>query len=168
MKCRIWIHDHEILYEFIIWIQIWIHDYEEYREFICQNSYVWIHLWIHAGEFMIMKSYMNSYVWIHVWIQCYEEYREIMAEFLEMNSHMKSWLNSFSIPDSAQNLFQWEKMFYSSKVITSDSPQLLCSQLTASPKAAAWLLLGGNQAELLRRQTSGAAHSRAGRTWRAL
>ena len=58
------------------------------------NSYVWIHLWIHAGEFIIMKSYMNSYVWIHVWIQCYEEYREIMAEFLEMNSHIKSWLNS--------------------------------------------------------------------------
>ena len=26
--------------------------------------------------------------------QCYEEYCEIMAEFLEMNSHMKSWLNS--------------------------------------------------------------------------
>ena len=48
------------------------------------------------------------------------------------------------------------------------SPQLLCSQFTASPKAAAWLLLSGDQAALLRRQTSGAAHSRAGRTWRAL
>ena len=29
-----------------------------------------------------------------MWIQCYEEYREIMAECLEMISHMKSWLNS--------------------------------------------------------------------------
>ena len=64
-------------------------------EFICMNSSLNSCWWIHAGEFMILKSYMNSYVWIHVWIQCYEEYREIMAEFLEMNSHMKSWLNSF-------------------------------------------------------------------------
>ena len=31
------------------------------------------------------------------------------------------------------------------------------SQLTASPKAAVWLLLGGYQAALLRLQTSGAA-----------
>ena len=48
-------------------------------------------------------------------------------------------------------------MFYSSKVIIT----LLCSHLNASPKAAAWLLLSGDQAALLRRQTSGAAHSRA-------
>ena len=27
-------------------------------------------------------------------MQCYEEHREIMAEFLEMNSYMKSWLNT--------------------------------------------------------------------------
>ena len=60
MKCRIWIHDHEIIYEFIIWIHVWIHGHEEYHEIICQNSYVWIRLCIHAGEFMIMKSYMNS------------------------------------------------------------------------------------------------------------
>ena len=37
-----------------------------------------------------MNSSMNSLLSI----QCYEEYREIMAEFLEMNSRMKSWLNS--------------------------------------------------------------------------
>ena len=33
-------------------------------------------------------------LWIHMWIQCYEECCEIRAEFLEMNSHMKSWSNS--------------------------------------------------------------------------
>ena len=48
------------------------------------------------------------------------------------------------------------------------SEGILCSQLTESPKAAAWLLLCGVQAALLRRQTPGAAHNRAGRTWRAL
>ena len=95
---------HEILsYAFIIWkiwIQIWIYDHEEYLEFICHNSYVWIHLWIQSGEFMIMKSYMKIMKLqslIHLWIQYYhwfEEYSKIMAEFLEMNSHMKSWFNS--------------------------------------------------------------------------
>ena len=50
----------------------------------------------------------------------------------------------------------------------SEHSEPLCSQLTASPKAAAWLILGGDLASLLRRQTSGAEHSRAGRTWRAL
>ena len=29
-----------------------------------------------------------------MWIQCHKEHRETMAGFLEMNSHMKSWLNS--------------------------------------------------------------------------
>ena len=129
------------------------------------KSYVRIHICEFISEFMlvfmIMKSYMNSYIWIHVWIQCYEEYCEIMAEFLEMNSHMKSWLDSLSIPDSAPNLLQWEKMFYSSKEITTAS-------LQSGPKAAAWLLLSGDQAALLQWQTSGAAHSRAGRTWKAL
>ena len=47
-------------------------------------------------------------------------------------------------------------------------PLLLCSQLTASPKAAAWLMLDGNQAALLRLQMSDSAHSSARRTWRAL
>ena len=38
-------------------------------------------------EFMIMEEYREI---IHQ--NSYEEYRKIMAEFLEMNSHMKLWL----------------------------------------------------------------------------
>ena len=34
------------------------------------------------------------YLWFHLWIQWLWRYSEIMAEFLKMNSHMKSWLNS--------------------------------------------------------------------------
>ena len=52
MKCSTWIQEHEVLYEFIIWI----HVYVEYREIICQNSYLWVHLSIYAFEFMIMNS----------------------------------------------------------------------------------------------------------------
>ena len=44
---------------------------------------------------------------------------------------------------------------------------LLCSQLTASLKPAVQLLLCGDWAALLRRKKSGAAHSKAGRMWRA-
>ena len=54
--------------------------------------------------------------------------------------------------------------FYSNKVIMTPSLQ----SADCSPEAAALLLLGGNWAALLRRQTSGAAeHSSTGRTWRA-
>ena len=111
MTCSISIHDHEILYEFITWVHIWIHDHEEYHEIICRNSPVWIHLWIHVIQFICEFMPLNSWLWmarIHNYEIIYEfiitnscvnsaqwrEYREIMAEFSEMNSHMKSWLNS--------------------------------------------------------------------------
>ena len=57
MKICIWIHNHEILHEFIIWIQILIYDHEEYREIRCWNSHVWVYVWIHASEFILLKSY---------------------------------------------------------------------------------------------------------------
>ena len=41
-----------------------------------------------------MKSLKGIYLWFHLWIQWLWRHREIMAEFLKMNSHMKSWLNS--------------------------------------------------------------------------
>ena len=48
-------------------------------------------IWIHDYEIIL---------WIHVWIQCNGEYCEIMAEFLEMNSHMVDFVK-WNIPDSA-------------------------------------------------------------------
>ena len=120
----------------------------------------WIlRLWIHACEFVIMKSHMNSWSWTHVWIQCYEEYSEIMAQLLEMNWHMKSWLNSLILN------YSW----FSFKFV-SVKENVLLIQSNDHPffAVSSWLLLGGNQAALLRQQTSAAAHSRAGRTWMAL
>ena len=113
MKCHIWIHDDEILHEFIIWIQIWIHDHKEYCKIICQNSYACIHLWIHDGEFMIMKSsYMNlsefiimnscvnsvlwRVLWNHGWILGNEFTYEIMVEFIHLKLFLIQLQSSFS------------------------------------------------------------------------
>ena len=60
------------------------------------NSYIWILTYDFTIFFMIMNSYMNSYyefmimnsyatfhdLWIHIWIHVYEEYREIIPEFM--------------------------------------------------------------------------------------
>ena len=133
----------------------------------CQNSYLWIHLWIYAIEFMIMKSYMNSYY-------------ESMCEFSVMKNIVKSWLNS-SLSQAFTEFpyeiivefiklkyiqIQLQVCFSEGKCFThlKLSSPLLCSQLTVSPQAAVRLLLGGDRAALLQQQTSGAAHTRAGRT----
>ena len=101
------------------WFQVWFHHWHilHIHEFICEFighemshefighvilSYAFIiwKIWIQICEFMIMKSHMKIMKLqslIHLWIQyChwYEEYSKIIAEFLEMNSHMKSWFNS--------------------------------------------------------------------------
>ena len=133
-----------------------IHNHEFIYEFMPLNSWLWNHIWIHNHELMCEFSAMKNKV-DHAWIPRNEFTHEIMARHC--------WIHYLKIiQDSASNWFQWGKMSYSSKVIIDP-------QLTASPKAVAWLLLSpghcGNQAALLRRQTSGAAHSRAGRTWRA-
>ena len=39
MKCPKWIQDHEILYDFVIWIHIWIHDHEEHFEIMSELIY---------------------------------------------------------------------------------------------------------------------------------
>ena len=69
-------------------------------------------------------------------MQCCEEYREIMAEFLEMNSHMKSWLNSLILKYSG---FSFKFVSVRENVLLTqsnhqDSSPLLCGQLTARPK----------------------------------
>ena len=82
MKRSIWIHDHEILFEFMTWIQIWSHYHEKYSESY-QNSYIWIGPRIQAAEFIYMKSYMNS---------CYD----FTHELSDMKNIVKSWLNSYN------------------------------------------------------------------------
>ena len=90
------------------WNLIWIHSMNSYmyswlwRQINCQNSYLWDYEFIY--EFMLL-NHLNSWVWnqefiMYSWIseychrfKCCKEYREIAAEFLWMNSYMKSWLN---------------------------------------------------------------------------
>ena len=85
MKCSLWIHDYEIFYEFIRWIQTQIYDHEDSLKKIvklCQNSYVWNCLKIQDAEIMCSISYMNSY-------------NEFVYEFSAMKNIVKSWLNSY-------------------------------------------------------------------------
>ena len=117
MKCCIWIHGHDFRYdsEFIIWIQIWIHFHEFDMKKNIVKSYIRIHVYEFINEFinefMCMNSSMNSWRWIHnheiihefninkfiiihVWIQGHEEqYCEIIAEFMKVNSYMISLVN---------------------------------------------------------------------------
>ena len=112
---------------------------------ICRNSYVWIHLWIPACEFMIMKSsYMNLHSWVHVWIQCNEEYCEIMAEFLEMNSHIKSWIHqsywfSFKFVSVRENVLLIQSNHHPCLAVSSlQALRLLCASCGCCSVAARW------------------------------
>ena len=67
VKCHIWIHDQEILYEFIY-------------EFMIMKKI----LWNHTSEFIQMNSSLNSCWWIHD--------NEIIYEFIIMNSCVNSVL----------------------------------------------------------------------------
>ena len=96
-------------------------------------------------------------------MQCCEEYREIMAEFLEMNSHMKSWLNSLISKYSRFSLIVSGRE--NVLLIQSNRHSFFAVSLLQALGCAS-LLLSGDQSALLRLE-SGAAHS-AGRTWMAL
>ena len=160
MKCRIWIYDHEILYEFITWS--WGISWNHMLEFMCMNSSLNSCQRIHDNE-IIYEFIIMKLTWIHVWIQCCEEYREIMAEFLEMNSHMKSWLNSLISKYSRFSLIVSGRE--NVLLIQSNRHSFFAVSLLQALGCAS-LLLSGDQSALLRLE-SGAAHS-AGRTWMAL
>ena len=96
-----WLHEN--------WIHVWFHGYE----FILMNSYMNSYTWIQSYDFtiffMIMNSYMNSYyefmimnsyatfhdLWIHIWIHVYEEYREIIPEFMCTKVPDVQWVLDF-------------------------------------------------------------------------
>ena len=103
-----------------------------------------------------------------------------MCEFSAMKNIVKSWLNSSLSQAFTEFTYAIMVEFIKLKYIQIQlqicfsegncfthlklPSLLLCSQLTVSPKAAVRLLLGGDRAVLLQQQTSGAAHTRAGRT----
>ena len=148
MKCSIWIHDHEILYEFITWIQIWIHnmnsdmnswswkiswDDEFVSELIsvnlCMNSscsmhiwYIWIHIviWIHIMN-LSMNAVRRTISWIHGWMPMNEFTYEIMVEFINLKW---IWIQ-------LQICFRKGNKFYSSKVIMISPLQSAHCQLPA-------------------------------------
>ena len=84
---------------------------------------------------------------IHVWIQ--EGYSEINAEFLETYENF-TYENMIEFNNLKIFMIQLQICFTVGQCFThpKKASQLLCSQLTAHPKAAAWLLLGGDQAAL--------------------
>ena len=94
-----------------------------------------------------MNSCVNSVLWRiswnHCWIPGNEFTYEIMVEFIDL----KLFLIRFRICFSEGKCFTHPQQ----------SPLLFSCQLTASPKAAVWLLLSGYQAALLQLQTLGAA-----------
>ena len=153
MKCSIWIHDHEILYEFINWIDIWIHDHELGRtswshmyEFIYGFKPLNLWSWNH-----VMNSCVNSVQWRILWYHGWIPFTyEIMVDFVKLN-----------IPDSASIYFSEGKC-----VLLIQSNHL--SFVAVSSLQALRLLHGCCCVAAGRRccDSRCAAHSRAGKTWR--
>ena len=154
----------------IIWIHR-IHDFEKYPmvvyhrlETIFMNSHT-----IHAFKLMIMNhtwspirnSCMNSVLWGILWNNGW-----IPMEKFIWNHHDGSWLNSLIWN---QSRFGYEsvrmlEIIYPSNVIINPTLQSAYCQLFSFCTVVAWWLPAVVQHRL---QTSAAAHSRPGRTWRA-
>ena len=157
MKYCIWIHDHEILYEFIVWIQTWIHMkyivksyvrihmYEFIYNSCCWNhdNKKWNHVWIHNYEFMWefsvmknnVKSYLNSWKWILIGFHWWIRGTEFNTELMMLNSILKSTLNSGTkwFLQAAQMLGSAWAILYMALPYEIWHCPVNCRLLTASP-----------------------------------
>ena len=135
MKCRIWIHVHEIKYKFMIW-------------FIQVENIVKSYARISIYEFILEFMHLNSWLWDHKFFNN-EFIHEFSAHCSQINPHMKSCCihKSEINMDSGTNyhqLYEAGKMLVSVWKLLTHDPFFAAVQLTASlgccSAAALWLM----------------------------